>query len=261
MPINRNHWKKRFSTLPTWSCPTCQNGTLSLGSSKISHLETGPSKEAKQHDAWEPEWITERFTAQLVCNDGTCGEIVTVVGDTAHEEDHDWERQQQNWSRLFEPLFINPAPHVFPIPVNCPETVTEELQRAFSLLWSDPGSSANRLRSAVEALLTDKKVPRTTIGRNSKRSRLSLHSRIVSFRTKDVAAADLLLAVKWLGNAGSHTNLEELERTDLLDGFELFEHVLELVYVRRAAALTRLAKQITTRKGKPAKKKRRRGVR
>ena len=129
-------------------------------------------------------------------------------------------------------------------------------------MWLDIGSSANRLRTAIEAFLNERKVPKTTT-KNGKRVPLNLHCRIIRFRIKNADAADSLEAVKWLGNVGSHANLDSLTIDDLLDGFELFEHAIERVYVRRAERLSKTAAKINKLKGKRPKtvKKRRSGRR
>ena len=71
-------------------------------------------------------------------------------------------------------------------------------------------------------------------------------------------AAKSLEAVKWLGNVGSHANLDSLTIDDLLDGFDLFEHTIERVYVRRAEDLRKMAARINKQKGKRPKTEQRR---
>lgn len=150
----------------------------------------------------------------------------------------------------FVPRFFVEAPPIFSIPDQCPNVVIRELGQAFALVWADVGSSGNRLRSAVEALLDDQKVPRRKLNKTKRKMRpLNLHERINEFRKKQPEAADLLEAVKWLGNAGSHASLMKLSWDDLLDGFELFEHVIDLIYVGRAEKMKRRAKKINKQKG------------
>jgi Domain of unknown function (DUF4145) len=94
-------------------------------------------------------------------------------------------------------------------------------------------------------------------GSTKKRSKLTLHDRIVAFRATNLDAADLLLAVKWLGNAGSHADMAGISRHDVLDGMEITEHVLHLLFDKSGQAVTKLAKSINKRKGplpKPVKK-------
>lgn len=86
------------------------------------------------------------------------------------------------------------------------------------------------------------------------------HERIEKFAVKHQQAAVQLMAIKWLGNTGSHAALDTLTREDLLNDFEHFEYALDLVYVNKGAALQKRAKRIIKKKGpvraKPKRKKR-----
>jgi hypothetical protein len=77
---------------------------------------------------------------------------------------------------------------------------------------------------------------------------LTLHERIERFRRDDVAAGRALMAVKWIGNEGSHGG--RLDKKDLLDGFELLEHALSEVFGRRSKRLAAIERRITRRKGR-----------
>ena len=250
MALKRQLWKPPFADFPSWPCPACEFGTLALMEGSLTIVETGRSEESKRHDAWEPTWKDERFIAMLVCNNVNCKESVAACGRTRHVDDHDYERQELNWARLFQPTFLAEAPPVFPIPEHCPHEIKRELMQAFSVMWSDVGLSANRLRSAIEALLDQQKIQKTTVQSSGRRVRLTLHRRIGVFRNKNADAARSLEAVKWLGNVGSHASLDALTIDDLLDGFELFEHAIDRVYIRREEQLRKLAKVINKQKGK-----------
>jgi hypothetical protein len=218
-------------------------------------VETGPSKAAHAHEAWDPEWISKRFVGLLRCQDANCGELVSVSGDagmTFYQDD----RGDLVYEDVFRPTAICPALEVFSIPGSCPDEVGQALQQSFGLLWNDTEAAANRLRSAIEALLTEQGVPRNTVNAKGKRQPLSLHSRIEKYQAKNEDAAELLMAIKWFGNAGSHT-VGGVDRATLLDAYELLEHAIEIIYVRRTAALKKIAKSMTARKGRPARVKRR----
>ena len=249
MAVKRQLWKPPFAVFPSWPCPACEIGTVALLDGSLTTVETGLSEEAHDHEAWEPTWIEERFIAILICNNVNCRESVAVSGRTRHVEDHDYERQQHNWTRLYQPKSFSEAPPVFPIPESCPDPIEHELKTAFSLIWLDIGSSANRLRSAIEVLLDERRVRKTTQNSSGKRIPLTLHQRIAQFRNKNNDAADSLEAVKWLGNVGSHASLDALTIDELLDGFELFEHAIERVYVRRDEQLIKLAGVINKQRG------------
>ena len=91
------------------------------------------------------------------------------------------------------------------------------------------------------------RVPRTT-GRiaGRKRSFLTLHARLDRFKAKNGELGAALMAVKWLGNAASHSS--SLTRDDVLDGFEILEHVLDEPYSQREARVRSLSSEINRRK-------------
>jgi hypothetical protein len=156
---------------------------------------------------------------------------------------------------MFLPFFCD-APLVFPIAPECPYEVARGLLTSFELLWCDVPSAANRVRGAVETLLTERGIARSVVSSHNKRRRLSLHDRITKFRVKNPVAAETLLAIKWLGNEGSHGSSECLTLEDLLDAYELFEHVIDQVYVKRDRKIIRLASAINRKRG-PRRKTRR----
>ena len=100
------------------------------------------------------------------------------------------------------------------------------------------------------------KISKTYVDK-SKRKPLSLHKRIENFRTTHPREADLLMAIKWIGNSGSHTN-EPLTKDDILDGFEILDHVTISLYETESIRINKLSKKINQRKkpiGKSASKK------
>ena len=141
----------------------------------------------------------------------------------------------------------------FPKALNRPTTRT-----SFKLYWLSPEACANSIRSVVEGLLTHFKVRLTSKNAKGQRVLLSLHARIDLFRQTNPDLADALMAVKWIGNAGSHSR--PIMREDLLDGYELMEHVLDELFVQREKRIARLSRQINRRK-RPRSVKRARVVR
>jgi hypothetical protein len=146
----------------------------------------------------------------------------------------------------FRPEFFTESPQIFRLPSVAPAGVLEDLTASFRLFWGDTEACGNRIRSAVENLLNDQGVRRTNQGKGGKRIRLSLHSRIVEFRNRQRELGNALMAVKWIGNAGSHT--QSLTRDDLLDGYNLLDHVLEELYVNRRKQIAKLSREINRRK-------------
>ena len=52
----------------------------------------------------------------------------------------------------------------------------------------------------------------------------------------------------WLGNAGSHEGTE-LSNNDVLDAYEIMEHLLAEIYNNKGARLAALAKKVNRNKG------------
>ena len=90
-------------------------------------------------------------------------------------------------------------------------------------------------------MLTERGVARTVINKHNKRKLLPLHDRIIKFKPKNAAAAETLLAIKWLGNESSHAATAGLVFEDLLDAYELFEHAIDQIYVKRDKKMLKLA--------------------
>ena len=250
MGINRESFRERFSALPSWRCSTCGIGSLVEDKARRIDIEPVYSKDAHSEDWWEPEFITRRFAAVLLCQNPDCGEVVLVTGNVVVNEGFDDEFGPHYFDTL-EPLTARPPIAVFELDEPWAESVRNQLKLAFSHVLSDPGAAANRLRTAVECLMDDrgiKKYPRT-----GRRRKIDLHNRILDFKAQNAEAADLLLAVKWLGNTGSHADVSGLTREDVLDGMELLERALHLVYDDTPKRLARLAQRINRRRG-PAPK-------
>lgn len=208
--------------------------------------QTRESAEAQGDLASEPEWIDGRFVCMLGCHH--CKGEIALAGKYRWQDERHCDPIQGevgDYAKYFTPLFFSEAPHVISIPQDAPNDVREKLLDSFRLYWHDPESSANRVRSALELLLTAQGVNRTVSGKRG--SHLKLHHRIERYASKRPDLADPLLAVKWLGNAGSHAT--PLSRDDVLDGYEIMEHVLDELYVRRARRVGALSREINRRKG------------
>ena len=128
--------------------------------------ETGLSVLAHRHEAWDPEWIQKRFVVLLRCASDECGEVVACAGDVAVVEEQDYSpngEPDETWNDQFTPKYFRPTILFFRLEAEYPEEVQKHLERAFALAWSDTASALNALRVALEELLTDRKIPRTTV--------------------------------------------------------------------------------------------------
>lgn len=63
---------------------------------------------------------------------------------------------------------------------------------------------------------------------------------------------ELFLAIKWLGNAGSHSN-KEITIDDVLDAYEIMETVLKELFEYKKDTVKKLAKKIIKKQGPKGK--------
>jgi len=253
MTVNRNHFKRSYRDLPQWDCPTCGKGHLIVVPEKTAIEETGPSKRAHGHDDWDPDWIVERFAMLMKCNFASCGEIAAVSGDAYFDVCVDVDEEglyQQKMVRHYEPFSILPAPWPIRPAKKTPDAVKEALKTAAALLWQSPEAAANQVRQAVEVLMDAQKVRKN---QKTARKPLTLHARILEFGKKDVTNSEILRAVKWIGNDGSHKG--GLKREDVLDAFDMIEMALSNLYDDTTTEILKKVRAVIKSKEKKQKPK------
>lgn len=205
--------------------------------------ETAESIEAKSDGNWEPEWISHTVFCVFSCD--RCGQIYYMTGYTNVVPDHE---NPAGWDFAISPEFFIPLVRVFDPPEKVPRTIRDLVDAAATVFWADGSSAANRIRAAIEELLTKKKIAKTRLSKNGeKRIKLSLHERIDLYGKKDSEGAEMLKAIKWLGNTGSHEI--SIPRADVLDGMEILEYALKHIYTKDREQLLKKVRTINKRKG------------
>ncbi|NEI70979.1 DUF4145 domain-containing protein [Rhizobium lusitanum] len=244
-----DQWQRAFLSLPKWTCPKCESGSLVPIPGFLKDHETQYSIANHTHQDFEPDWITSRFVGMLKCDIPHCGEIVTVAGDRPVVLYEDYEEETQNWESNFQPCFIRPAPHIIKVSKNLSDNCASHLKKAFELYWVDKAATANRLRIFVEQLMDQFHVPTEGKGNKKKKHKLDLSERIEEFDQIKPGHKDALHALRIVGNFGSHEG--EGETQTLLDCFEILEDALaELVDEKKAKLKVKIQSLIKS-KGKP----------
>lgn len=243
--MNRNLWRATLTKhyCPPWPCPVCKQGTVRLTKNTVAERETAASKRERHHEDWDPDWLRYVFTAFAVCSHGTCKQDFAIAGTGGLEPDYD--EDGQTWVDFFSPKSRFPMPHIIGIPSKCPDDVKQDLEEAFALFWAHRRSSANAIRYALEKLMTHQGVPLQKPSKKDpqKLVDLSLHQRIDEFTKSEPAIGQQLMALKWLGNTGSHGAKVNVD--DLLDAFEILEHSLEEIIEKKSKRIADLANQLT----------------
>jgi len=249
MSIDRKLWIPPFpSALPALPCCACQIGFLNIVLDSLKEMETGPSENAQSHDAWELEWMDSRFTGFYRCTNPKCRHVVAVAGKVSYKSDHevlpdgDWEERADPH---YTPLAFAEPPAVIRVSEQCPGAVSAHLDRSFGLYWMDRRSCATAIRTAVESLLDERSVPKEIERKPGKLARIPLHDRVVRFQEADPEPGKLLMAIRVIGNVGTHQ--DDITVDDLLTAYEILDHVIDLVYSGRAARVAGLAGEVLTR--------------
>lgn len=248
----------------TYPCPKCGRNSLKHDKEKFLSRQTADSLDAIDHIAFDPEWIEEIFTSLLICENHECNEVVVCsgkghVGFEIIINEHN--EQEQEYFSYYTPKIFIPTLQYIEIPEECPAQVYNNLQEAFSLTLLSPGSAANKVRAAIENLLSEYNIPRFKIrkgknGNKGTRIFMSLHERIGIAGKKRKIFVDLngiLIAIKWLGNEGSHAT-SGITESDIFDAYRLTEHILNTLYPS-GVDLKKKAKEITKNKGVKKQKK------
>ncbi len=252
MAITRTIFKNAFQTnnIPDWNCPSCHKGELTTERKNIKTIENAASLSIHKHDEWEPEWIGGIFLGLLKCSNKFCNETVVFTGNYHCVEDNEYDFENERidiiLNEMLTPTCFNPPLHIFHINKAVPENISNEIINSFNVYWLDISSCANKIRVVVEMIMNDMKISKFKLIRN-KRKKYTLHQRIELFKGIKPEQADLIMAIKWIGNSGSHTNVE-LTKDDILDSYEILEHVTTKLYETESKRIDELTKTINKRK-------------
>jgi Domain of unknown function (DUF4145) len=233
--MNKSLWLTPLSTTtcPPWVCPRCGVGTISLVPNLFVEKQTAESEAyATASGGDDPEFYESTFYAFGRCGHQSCQEWIGIIGkgtvETELKEGNNDEPDYDYISR-YTPVACHPMPPIIVIPEHCPELVRKQLQCAFAIFWRAEESCAGRIRVALDYLLDHLKIQRKKKTDKGKFHTLDLHGRILLLKKTHPVEADLLMGIKFLGNAGSHGQAGNptVSRADLLDAFEMLENVLD----------------------------------
>lgn len=225
----RNHFSdhKPFG----WRCGKCCIGQL----------------RANVTDKNQRDRKTKRFACTLRCTESSCDHQYFAVGTWGKYNKQggviSMEYSHNDCERWFFPSAFEPTLFFFSCEPSTPMDIQSSLDEVFKLYWISSAACANAIRKLIERLMDLQAIPGAV-----------LDQRLKLFGTSHPMLSQHLLAVKWIGNEGSHQN--ELERSDVLDGLELLAVVLSELYpdTRNAERLNEITNEINTKK-KPRSKK------
>ncbi|OOE86436.1 DUF4145 domain-containing protein [Salinivibrio sharmensis] len=212
--------------IPSFKCPSCNEGDMQpegeANCREMSEYSTGGDTRVL-------------LSTDLICNNHICAE----VGSLVMQGEFYWDPEGGN-EMLFTPIYAYPAPNIFPLSEKYPYKIRQLLVHAFTLFWVDSDSCGNKVRAALEELLTQlgieqyqakKGVP--ILSDKGHPKPISLQSRLREYSKKGKIAckcASALEAIKWLGNEASHSSGGVFQNT-VYQSLMVFGAVLEQIYL------------------------------
>jgi len=240
----------RFHEISQFKCPRCDTGTLVGDEKNLSKKNTAEYENYQRAHGPDPEFASSRISGVFDCSNSRCSESISFVAESRVSEEYEPDSRGSydvDYVSMYRPLLFDPPIHIIGLSENYPKFVKKCLNDCFKVFWIDPSSCGNRIRVALEGLLTHFKVPRINV---KKKTPKSLHERIEYFKKKYPKYnkyADNLLAIKWLGNTASH---RELSHNDVFKAFQILDYVLEEIFNNRTEKIKELSKIIVDSKGK-----------
>ena len=244
MRIDRDKWRSQWDEgdFPSLPCPNC-SAPLNFDENSLVVRTSAYSRELLDFtDVDEPP---SRFSAWFVCGYSKCGEVVSISGDCYYQYGYN-NVGQTITERKFQPRAMNPGPPVVPISDDVPEPIFSTLKDSFGLLWVSNEACAGRLRVVLELVLDNQGFPvEPDPGKF-----VSLDQRIKGWHSRHRAygIAQSFMAVKWLGNVGSHET--RISRDRLLDAYEILYRVLVQLFPPDERDLDELSEKIVKSKGR-----------
>jgi hypothetical protein len=247
MPVDRGQFENgyRSASLGVWPCPRCKKGGLKVPN---RWFLSGSNMDCPTGFALpinETRLAPTSFVALLQCDNDLCRFSVPVSGFQTHVD-----TENTVAFRLYV-QYVSPAPAIIKLPPQTPAIVSDQIANANVLFWVDKAACMNRLRIVLEMLLDHLRIPKWQQSRTGKRrTRRTTHARIdlLAKKPRYAMLAKLLLAAKWIGNAGSHNEETSLTVDDVFDVFDLLEKVLIEVFDPSAPSPEKLAAIINKKK-------------
>lgn len=233
-----------LSEFPAYPCPRCE-ATLLPVDKKLDYQQSAESAICEKIIGPDADYFCGVFSLLLRCSMPKCAEVVFCSGSFTFMDEGD-AQDGPSYVPALRPEFFTPSIRIFSPPKDLPEKVSKPLLDAFSLFWNNPSASGNSLRISIEGLLDYRCVKKWTLNSKGKEEALSLHARILEFKKQKPELAEKLLAIKWIGNGGSH--LSGLELKDMVVAFRLMEHVLDELFNKTTEELAGIAKKINKNK-------------
>jgi hypothetical protein len=204
--FDRMMWMNEYISLRSkalWRCSKCRQGNLQLVEKEFKKTKSSSN------------------TARLKCSNEDCRKQFVVIGTQrhfAHGNEVDSRYFDIQDYRLY-PTHFQPELHLFLLPDYLTDPIKEKLRISFNHFWYDFDTCANKIRQVLELIVLQ-------LGGNGG----DLHQRIKALKGKlPEELVERLMAIKWIGNEGSHPE-RSFTREQILDTYELLVDTVNQIY-------------------------------
>jgi hypothetical protein len=219
-------------------CPFCGNSGLEF---KVENSVEVASKNfefyQRQLDLEDegqragPEDYDGKACGFLICNNYRCKERVIFHAKTFAETHIEYDDENLGFIAYHTELqfdYYNPSPFLFDLPKKFPASFKDQIQKVFNAYWTDGNSFLNNMRILLEMIMDHKRVKKHGLDKNGKKIQISLHNRIKDHWKTDQRIKEMAIALKWLGNDGSHG--ETLKSETMNISLDLLEYIINKLY-------------------------------
>lgn len=230
--------------IPIWPCPKCGMSSLSCPKDQFVTKDKTPVDTSDEH--FEPDWIQYVFTMHLKCTNPMCSCQVACIGDGGISQEYTGDNDGSwDWVDSYQVKYFEPPLQIFIPPTDTPHWVRTALTTSFSTYFSSPNISLSTLRSVLEVLLDE-----MGISSSDENGRfLPLAKRISLLPEEYRRIVEPANAIRWLGNDGTHAGGFQVRKSDVLDGYRIFEHILIELYPEKKASIEDLVARINQKRG------------
>lgn len=216
---------------PRPACPACETGYIHF--TAPSEYESYESASSRGHHAFEPEWIHGTFVIRGKCENVACQQLILGTGNykvdfSRAPESDPFESNGPDYVSFYTLTHLHPPMSLMPVPESAPVDVREGVFRASRVLLADPALAATAMRATVERLLTSEGISAKDANGNFR----TAHVRIDEWQTANpsrTSVAELLFALKWIGNAGTHEDAD-LTVKEVLESAEVLDEVIHRLF-------------------------------
>ncbi|HBH6921914.1 TPA: DUF4145 domain-containing protein [Serratia marcescens] len=221
----------RRNDLPAWRCPTCLNETLEIVPESFKIAETSETATCRDELWFDEEMAKGVFSCLLRCSRQACREHVALSGQVISLETFNDEMTERWYESGYRPIHFYPPLPLFQPPDKCPEEIFDMLAEISALIPAHRASAVNIMRTVLEIMLDSIGVPRekTELNKKGKKIRLTTHERICDYSAMLEPKNEAFMALKWLGNHGSHGG-SKVTRSAIDDACVVIEDLIEFIF-------------------------------